>query len=123
PKPTAHSPRGEDMLRTPTQPRNAAPDAPSGRSTPNRRRRDPLDGSTTGTIGGGGPQSGGRAQRSALPETPRIKPENAASGRLEPDPLGASVDHDDLETGPTDVSNASSRTTSDSSGHERSHRH
>ena len=76
------------------------------RQTPNRRKGDPLDGSTSGTIGGGGPETGGRTPRPAAPEMPPVKPEHAASGRLAPDDLDATVDHDDLGPGPSDVSNA-----------------
>jgi hypothetical protein len=63
----------------------------------------PLDGSTSGTIGGGGPESGGSTPRPQGPETSPVDPENAASGRLAPDPLGAAVQRDDLKTGATDV--------------------
>jgi hypothetical protein len=35
---------------------------------------------------------------------PAVKPENAASGRRAPDPIGATVDPDELGPGPTDVS-------------------
>jgi hypothetical protein len=66
------------------------------------RTSGPLDGSTSGTIGGGGPESGGPGKRKAAPDTPPLKPENAASGRLEPDPF-AVVDHDELRPGPSDV--------------------
>jgi hypothetical protein len=34
---------------------------------------------------------------------PAAKPENAASGRLEPDPLSAMNKRDELKPGPTDV--------------------
>jgi hypothetical protein len=64
----------------------------------------PLDGSVSGTIGGGGPDTGGRTQRPAPPEMPPVDPDNAASGRLEPDPLAATEEPDDLGPGPTDVS-------------------
>ena len=50
----------------------------------------PLDGSTSGTIGGGGPETGGPTPHAKPPELPPTRPENAASGRLEPDPLAAS---------------------------------
>jgi hypothetical protein len=53
------------------------------------RESGPLDGSTSGTIGGGGPQTGGPATHPELPEMPPPRPENAASGRLEQDPLAA----------------------------------
>jgi hypothetical protein len=49
----------------------------------------PLPGSTTGTIGGGGPEAGAPAPQSTAPEMPPMKPENIASGRLEPDPFAA----------------------------------
>ena len=67
-------------------------------------RRGPLDGSVSGTIGGGGAESGGPTKRSDAPEMPAVKPENAASGRLAPDPLGAIVPPDELKPGPRDVS-------------------
>jgi hypothetical protein len=69
-------------------------------------KRDPLDGSTSGTIGGGGREPGGPTPRPMPPGTPAVKPENAASGRCAPDPLGATADPDELGRGPTDVSNA-----------------
>jgi hypothetical protein len=68
------------------------------------RRDGPLDGSVSGTIGGGGPESGGPTRRKR-PADPPVKIENAASGRLEPDPL-ATVERDDLPGPRTDVSNA-----------------
>lgn len=66
-------------------------------------KRDPLDGSTSGTIGGGGPESGGPTDRPSPPEFPKPKPENAASGRRAPDALGTTVEHDPLAPGPSDV--------------------
>jgi hypothetical protein len=63
----------------------------------------PLDGSTSGTIGGGGRETGGSTSRPEPPETPAVKPEDAASGRLAPDPLGAATPRDELKPGPTDV--------------------
>ena len=77
------------------------------------RRSGPLDGSTSGTIGGGGPETGGPTQRPAPPKALRVKPENAASGRLAPDPLGAAVDPDELGPGPSDVNNVRSIRRSD----------
>jgi hypothetical protein len=65
----------------------------------------PLDGSTSGTIGGGGPLTGGPTDRPQPPDTPAARPENAASGRVAPDPLAATrEDPNDLGPGPTDVS-------------------
>jgi hypothetical protein len=64
----------------------------------------PLDGSTSGTIGGGGPETGGPTDRPRAPEMPEAKPENAASGRLAPDPIGATEEPDELGPGPSDVS-------------------
>jgi hypothetical protein len=66
-------------------------------------KNGPLDGSTSGTIGGGGAESGGPTPRPEAPETPPVDPENAASGRLAPDPLAATVQRDDLDTGRSDV--------------------
>ena len=63
----------------------------------------PLDGSTSGTIGGGGAATGGPTERPSPPDTPAVKPGNAASGRLAPDPLGAAAQRDDLKPGPSDV--------------------
>src|SRR5213593_1888567 len=56
-----------------------------------RRKDGPMDGSTSGTIGGGGPQTGGPATHPDLPDMPPVRPENAASGRLEQDPRAAAV--------------------------------
>lgn len=67
-------------------------------------KRGPLDGSVSGTIGGGGHESGGPTERPKAPEMPAVKPEDAASGRLAPDPLGAAVPRDELKRGPSDVS-------------------
>src|ERR1051326_5519536 len=68
-------------------------------------RNGPLDGSTSGTIGGGGPLTGGPTNRPEPPERPPTRPENAASGRVAPDPLAAArEDPNDLAPGPTDVS-------------------
>ena len=67
-------------------------------------QRGPLDGSVSGTIGGGGKESGGPTTRPKAPEMPPVKPDNAASGRLAPDPLGSAVPPDELGPGPSDVS-------------------
>jgi hypothetical protein len=83
------------------------------RQTPNRRDGDPLDGSTSGTIGGGGPETGGRTDRADAPPAPPVKPENAASGRRAPDPLAATIDRDIVGSGPSDVSNANTSGHSD----------
>jgi hypothetical protein len=56
--------------------------------------RDPLDGSTSGTIGGGGPETGGPTARPQAPEMPGVKPEHAASGRRGPDATGATAEPD-----------------------------
>ena len=69
-----------------------------------QEKRGPLDGSVSGTIGGGGAESGGPTKRPKAPDMPAVKPENAASGRLAPDPLGSSVPPDELKPGPSDVS-------------------
>ena len=79
---------------------------PYSRETPNRRDGDPLDGSTSGTIGGGGATTGGRTTRPAPQDERPVKPEDAASGRLAPDDLAATVERDELSPGPSDVSNA-----------------
>jgi len=67
------------------------------------RKSGPLDGSVSGTIGGGGPESGGPTERPEPPDTPRVRPENAASGRRAPDALGATAEPDELKPGPSDV--------------------
>ncbi len=70
-----------------------------------RRRPDgPLDGSTSGTIGGGGPDVGGSTARPAPPGVPQVHPEDAASGRMTPDALDATEQRDELRPGPSDVS-------------------
>ncbi|HZP47668.1 MAG TPA: hypothetical protein VFB07_03990 [Vicinamibacterales bacterium] len=49
----------------------------------------PLDGSVSGTIGGGGAETGGSTDRPEAPAMPPAHPEDAASGRRAPDALGA----------------------------------
>ena len=61
------------------------------------KTRGPLDGTTSGTIGGGGAETGGPTERPQPPEVPRTKPEDAASGRLAPDPLESSTPRDNLK--------------------------
>jgi len=73
-------------------------------SSSDSSKRGPLDGSTSGTIGGGGAESGGPTPRPEPPETPPVNPDDAASGRLAPDPLGATVDRDEIKPGRSDVS-------------------
>ena len=68
------------------------------------KKSGPLDGSTSGTIGGGGAETGGPTERPRAPEMPKVKPENAASGRMAPDPIGATAEPDELGPGPSDVS-------------------
>ena len=68
------------------------------------KQAGPLDGSVSGTIGGGGRETGGPTERPPAPEMPEVKPENAASGRLAPDPIGATAEPDELGPGPSDVS-------------------
>ena len=70
----------------------------------NEEKLGPLDGSVSGTIGGGGPETGGPTERPTPPDIPAVKPENAAGGRLAPDPIGATAEPDELKPGPTDVS-------------------
>jgi hypothetical protein len=69
-----------------------------------REKQGPLDGSVSGTIGGGGPESGGPSERPKPPDMPPVDPDNAASGRRAPDTLGATADPDELKPGPSDVS-------------------
>jgi hypothetical protein len=64
--------------------------------TNSKDKRGPLDGSTSGTIGGGGAESGGPTPRPDAPEAPPVRPEDAASGRRAPDPLAATHDLSDL---------------------------
>ena len=66
-------------------------------------KRGPLDGSTSGTIGGGGPESGGPTPRPKAPEFPPTNPDDAASGRVSPEPLAEFEQRDELKPGPTDV--------------------
>ena len=73
-------------------------------SSSDSSKRGPLDGSTSGTIGGGGAESGGPTPRPEPPETPPVNPDDAASGRLAPDPLGATVERDGIKPGRSDVS-------------------
>jgi hypothetical protein len=68
------------------------------------KKSGPLDGSTSGAIGGGGPETGGPTDRPGAPESPAADPEKAASGRLAPDPIDATVQRDELKRGPSDVS-------------------
>lgn len=63
----------------------------------------PLDGSTSGTIGGGGAETGGPTPRPKAPDMPKVKPEDAASGRMAPDSITSSVEDDELKPGPSDV--------------------
>jgi len=69
-----------------------------------QRKDGPLDGSTSGTIGGGGRETGGPTERPQPPDIPRVNPDDAASGRLAPDPLGSAIPEDDLGLPPSDVS-------------------
>lgn len=64
----------------------------------------PLDGSTSGTIGGGGRESGGPSDRPRGDDPPRTNPENAASGRRAPDPVGAANQPDPPARPRTDTS-------------------
>src|SRR5262249_16881536 len=79
--------------------------APRGGMANDPRLKDgPLDGSTSGTIGGGGPETGGPGERATVPDVPRSKPEDAASGPLTPDAIDAATPVDDLKSPPSDVS-------------------
>jgi len=66
-----------------------------------RRADGPLDGSVSGTIGGGGPETGGPTRRAPVPDTPPARAENAASGRLAPDPIAAGVERERIQPVPT----------------------
>ena len=73
--------------------------------TDHERRNDgPLDGSTSGTIGGGGRETGGPTDRPEAPDMPRVNPDDAASGRLAPDAIDGATAVDDLKTPPGDSS-------------------
>ncbi len=67
-------------------------------------KSDPLDGSVSGTIGGGGRETGGPTERPKAPDMPPVHPEDAASGRMAPDAIGATAEPDELKPGPSDVS-------------------
>ncbi len=69
-----------------------------------RRRDGPLDGSTSGTIGGGGRDTGGPTPRPNPPDMPPPNPDDAASGRLAPDPLEPREDLDEFGPSGSDVS-------------------
>ncbi len=68
-----------------------------------RDKDGPLDGSTSGTIGGGGAAPGGPTDRQVAPETPDVNPDDAASGRLGEDALAGTKQVDGLKPGRTDV--------------------
>lgn len=67
------------------------------------RRERPLDGSTSGMLGGGGPESGGPTSRQPAPGLPAVKPEDAATGRRAPDTIAATNEPDEMSPGPSDV--------------------
>lgn len=83
-----------------TTPVGVRPDDPRAHGN---RQDGPLDGSTSGTIGGGGPETGGPTSRQPGPEFPPVKPGDAASGRLAPDPVDAMNEPDEMSPGPSDV--------------------
>lgn len=60
------------------------------------RKEGPLDGSVSGTIGGGGPETGGPTDHPPPPDTPPPNPDDAASGRRAPDAIGATEQRDEL---------------------------
>ena len=68
-----------------------------------KEKDGPLDGSTSGTIGGGGAETGGPTPRPKAPDMPKVKTEDAASGRMEPESITSSVEADELNPGPSDV--------------------
>ena len=60
--------------------------------------RGPLDGSTSGTIGGGGPETGGATDRPQPPDIPRpIRKTPRADGSPTPEPIGQPAPHQDDE--------------------------
>ena len=70
------------------------------------RTRGPLDGSTSGTIGGGGRETGGPTPRPRPSDTPPARPENAAGGRMAPDPLASTAPPDPTKIERSDTSQA-----------------
>ena len=67
-------------------------------------KEGPLDGSTSGTIGGGGRATGGPTQRPKGPDMPPVDVDDAASGRVSPDPLAAETPlPDPLKPSPSSV--------------------
>jgi hypothetical protein len=70
----------------------------------------PLDGSVSGTIGGGGPETGGPTDRPKPPDTPPVHPEDAASGRRAPDAIGATASRGESTTVQTDLSESKPQT-------------
>ena len=68
-----------------------------------KEKDGPLDGSTSGTSGGGGAETGGPTPRPKAPDMPKVKPEDAASGQMEPESITSSVEADELKPGPSDV--------------------
>jgi len=73
-------------------------------TSPRQNQGAPLDGSTSGTIGGGGRETGGPTERPDPPEIPPADPDDAASGRMAPDPLAATTPPDPTKTVRTDTS-------------------
>jgi len=70
-----------------------------------RDKNGPLDGSTSGTIGGGGAETGGPTPHPKPPDMPHTNPDDAASGRMAPDPLRAANEPGDpLKPGASSVS-------------------
>ena len=70
----------------------------------NERKDDPFGGSTSGTIGEGGRETGGPTEQPQPPDIPRVNPDDAASGRLGPDTVGSATPADDLDLPSSDVS-------------------
>jgi hypothetical protein len=79
-----------------TNDRNQGRDAGSQQRNPRRSTGAPLDGSTSGTIGGGGLETGGPTERPHPQGPPPANPDDAAGGRMSPDPL-ASTDQSTTE--------------------------
>ena len=70
---------------------------------PTDEKSGPLDGSVSGTIGGGGPETGGPTKRPIPPNTPKAKPDKRPERPARTDYLAPTGEPDDLKPGPTDV--------------------
>jgi len=69
--------------------RNEHRDDDRQQTNPRESTGAPLDGSTSGTIGGGGLETGGPTERPHPQGPPPADPGDAAGGRMAPDPLAS----------------------------------